>query len=389
MTPIDIPIDLQIETLLRLPVKSLLRFKCVSKLWSSIITSRDFKNRHINIATSSVPPRLLIAFADFDRNYVLLVSSPNPTAYSSSSSPCCVPYRDLSLVKLRGKEVYNACRGLICVGAGFKDVAICNPGTRQLYAFPEFKFKDSPQAFPRPNYVFGYDPVEDQYKVLAADVNFGRFEHKVVALGREEAWREVPCVACPHVAFTSGLYMNGTVYYGAYREAIDSQNINPIIMSFDVRLETFNMINIPSKVLSLMGYVNMGDAHRLFTGKALINYREKIGLVENPHEGSFRLWIVEDAEKEEWSMQTFHLPESALGLDLKVTDTVNNGEICLVPKDLSDPFCLFFYNLDKKSMRSVVIEGLPISEFNRPYGISVTVSDHHESFMFLETPKLT
>ncbi|CAA7036655.1 unnamed protein product [Microthlaspi erraticum] len=275
MTPIDIPLDLQIEILLRLPVKSLFRFRCVSKLWSSIITSRDFKNRHMNIATSSAPPRLLIAFADFDGSKLLLVSSPNPIASSSSfsSSPFCVPYRDLSLVKLQGKKVYNTSRGLICVGAGFKDVAICNPSTRQLHTFPEFKFKDSRHFIPRPNYVFGYDPVDDQYKVLAVHLS-SRSENKVLASGKEEAWREAPCVACPHFPRTWGLYMNGTVYYRA--KAIDSPDRGSIIMSFDVRLETFNMINIPSKVLSLMGYVNMGDAYRLFTDKALINYREKL-----------------------------------------------------------------------------------------------------------------
>jgi len=53
-TQIYIPIDLQINILLRLPVKSLLRFRCVSKLWCSIITSQDFGNRHFTITSSSV-----------------------------------------------------------------------------------------------------------------------------------------------------------------------------------------------------------------------------------------------------------------------------------------------------------------------------------------------
>ncbi|CAA7036657.1 unnamed protein product [Microthlaspi erraticum] len=305
MTPINIPIDLQIETLLRLPVKSLLRFRCVSKLWYSIITSRDFKSQHLNIATSSAPTRLLIAFEDFYGEKVLLVSSPNPIApsSSSSSSSCCVPLRDLSLLKIHGgNSVYNAGRGLICVGAGFKDVAICNPSTRQLHAFPEFEFKDSPTVFPRPNYVFGYDPVEDQYKVLAVDAFPWRLEHKLVVLGGEEAWREAPCVACPHIIHTLGLYMNGTVYYGASRwnDSDDdvSPNSNSIILSFDVRLETYTIINVPSKILPLMGYVNMWvTKRRIKTDKTLINYRGKIGVVENPREGRFRVWVVEDAEK--------------------------------------------------------------------------------------------
>ncbi|CAA7036684.1 unnamed protein product [Microthlaspi erraticum] len=368
MTPIDIPLDLQSETLLRLPVKSLLRFRCVSKLWSSIITSRDFRNRHMNIATSSAPTHLLIAFKNANGEEHQLVSSPNPKQSSSFPSSCCVPYRDLSLLKLHGDKVSNVGRGLICV-ADYAYVAICNPSTRQLHTFPQLKLKDDrPKVYPGHKYFFGYDPVEDQYKVLAVDGYYNKSEHKVVAVGREEAWREAPCVACRHVARTSGMFMNGTIYYRA--SALRNGISISIIVAFDVRFETYNIINVPSQ---FRRYYSNRD-------KTLINYGGKVGVVENPRGGKFRLWVVEDAEKEEWSLNTFHLPESAAGLDLKVLDAFNNGEICLVQKELSDPFCLYYYNLEKKSMRSVIIEGLPISELNQAGHRSVTVSDHYENF---------
>lgn len=218
MKPFYIPLDLQINILLGLPFKSLLRFRCVSKLWSSIITSRDFRNMHLNI---TAPPRLLIVFADFYGEKILVASTPNPNAPSHSSSS----NKDLILVKTEGKEVYNACQGLICVGAGFKDVGICNPSkNRQVHTFPYFRFKYIPQNFPRPIYLLGYDPVEDQYKVLALDGWRSRLEHKVAVLGSgEETWREAPCVAYPHDVCTRGLYMNGTIYYGAYYDT-DSPN---------------------------------------------------------------------------------------------------------------------------------------------------------------------
>ncbi|KAG2302032.1 hypothetical protein Bca52824_030683 [Brassica carinata] len=148
MTPIYIPLDLQINTLLKLPVKSLLRFRSVSKLWSSIITSQEFRNNHLNIASSSPPPspRLLIAFEDFYGAKLLVVSIPNPNVPSSSSN-------DLSLVHIKGKIVYNAGGGLICVGAGFANVGICNPSTRQVHNFPDFKFKQLETVCPRPMYI--------------------------------------------------------------------------------------------------------------------------------------------------------------------------------------------------------------------------------------------
>jgi len=64
-------------------------------------------------------------------------------------------------------------------------------------------------------YFLGYDRIEDQYKVLAIDNLPWRLEYKVVVLGEEEeAWKEAPCVACPHLANTMGLNMNGSLYYG-------------------------------------------------------------------------------------------------------------------------------------------------------------------------------
>ncbi|XP_048623743.1 putative F-box protein At3g47150 [Brassica napus] len=218
-----------------------------NQLWSSVIASQEFRNHHLNIASSSPTPRLLIAFEDFYGAKLPVVSIPNPNVVLSFSS-----YKDLSMVNIKGKIVYNAGRGLICVGAGFENVGICNPSTRQVHNLPDFKFKQTQIVCPRPMYIFGYDPVGDQYKVLALDDLPWRLEHKIVVLGGEETWRESPCVACPHVVCTKGLYMNGTVYYGAFMKDIDSPYIS-IIVRFDVRFETFNIFKVPSKLVPV-GY---------------------------------------------------------------------------------------------------------------------------------------
>ncbi|KAH0858313.1 hypothetical protein HID58_086574 [Brassica napus] len=253
------------------------------------------------------------------------------------------------MVNIKGKIVYNAGRGLICVGAGFENVGICNPSTRQVHNLPDFKFKQTQIVCPRPMYIFGYDPVGDQYKVLALDDLPWRLEHKIVVLGGEETWRESPCVACPHVVCTKGLYMNGTVYYGAFMKDIDSPYIS-IIVRFDVRFETFNIFKVPSKLVPVViaglsldnvsfsfPQLNFQDLLtnlcRTFLStlkgliptrmrfETLINYGGKIGVVESPRVCGFRLWVGEDAEKEEWSMSTLHLPESYVGVDFEIMDT--------------------------------------------------------------------
>nr|VDD28460.1 unnamed protein product [Brassica oleracea] len=59
----EIPFDLIIEILTRLPVTSLMRFKCVSKLWSCLTLSRYFSNLYLMVA-SSPPIRLYMSLVE-------------------------------------------------------------------------------------------------------------------------------------------------------------------------------------------------------------------------------------------------------------------------------------------------------------------------------------
>ncbi|XP_024013597.1 F-box protein At3g49450 [Eutrema salsugineum] len=56
----QIPIDILIEIFLRLPAKSILRFRCVSKQWASILCRPDFTDLFLTF--SSDRPRLLFTF---------------------------------------------------------------------------------------------------------------------------------------------------------------------------------------------------------------------------------------------------------------------------------------------------------------------------------------
>jgi hypothetical protein len=53
MNPLQyLPHELIIQILLRLPVKSLLRFKCVCKLWLTLISDAHFANSHFQITAT-------------------------------------------------------------------------------------------------------------------------------------------------------------------------------------------------------------------------------------------------------------------------------------------------------------------------------------------------
>ncbi|KAG7576255.1 F-box domain [Arabidopsis thaliana x Arabidopsis arenosa] len=82
----SLPLDPTLEILLRLPAKSLVRSRCVSKLWSSFTTLPCFINSFA--ARSSQSPCLLI-FAVRGDNIVVffLPEQRNSDKSSSSSSP--------------------------------------------------------------------------------------------------------------------------------------------------------------------------------------------------------------------------------------------------------------------------------------------------------------
>ncbi|KAK2368818.1 F-box/kelch-repeat protein [Trifolium repens] len=58
-TMLHLPYELIIEILLRLPVKSLISFKCVCKSWFSIISDSYFANLHFELTSATHTQRVL------------------------------------------------------------------------------------------------------------------------------------------------------------------------------------------------------------------------------------------------------------------------------------------------------------------------------------------
>jgi len=59
-TLLHLPHELIIEILLRLPVKSLIRFKCVSKSWFCLISDPHFANSHFQLTAPTHTHRILL-----------------------------------------------------------------------------------------------------------------------------------------------------------------------------------------------------------------------------------------------------------------------------------------------------------------------------------------
>ncbi|CAA7053920.1 unnamed protein product [Microthlaspi erraticum] len=329
-----VPLDLVIEILRRLPLKSLARFLLVAKSWATIIRSRDFI-RSFPYQSSLIQPRhTLLAFKYFDDKKQIW------NFFSSSSSITSEPLSNLPLttslsITSRYSRFYNAdqipryANGLVSLGCG-QEQMICNPSTGKSIALPKVKSrKKTIRSF------FGYDPVDDQHKLLCMSEKAYRgphrppsFEHQVFTLGGvDKSWKMIECNV-PHLPQTNGVCFNGVVYYGAYMGTLMKECC---LVRFNVRSEKFDQVvrflgdhSPPPPLLSSLRYPSM------------ISYKGKVTLATRSYEQMMRyeLWVLEDAEKHEWSKVCISIQHplinSSMWQQLRIGgDSSRTGEIVL------------------------------------------------------------
>ncbi|KAI5675492.1 hypothetical protein M9H77_06442 [Catharanthus roseus] len=128
--------DLMVEILLHLPVKSLLRFKCVSKQWKSMISNPYFAHRHTRRNSTRPTSSLLI----LKRRGMLILSLGNdansPAGFRTPSFNFLNVTPDFTL------KILGSCNGLmLCsLSSAFNDYSfaycVCNLTTKRFTTFP-------------------------------------------------------------------------------------------------------------------------------------------------------------------------------------------------------------------------------------------------------------
>uniref|UniRef100_A0A7C8Z358 F-box domain-containing protein n=1 Tax=Opuntia streptacantha TaxID=393608 RepID=A0A7C8Z358_OPUST len=105
MAASTLPMGILVQELLpRLPVKSLLRFKCVSKFFQTLISTPEFAQRHLRHSLASDDNRLLILVRELLGVYSFHLDSPRfhsvsfffppaKTYYQSTRLTCPIEYK--------------------------------------------------------------------------------------------------------------------------------------------------------------------------------------------------------------------------------------------------------------------------------------------------------
>ncbi|GJS49278.1 putative F-box domain-containing protein [Tanacetum coccineum] len=261
---ISFPIDIISVILTRLPIKTLLQFRSVSKQWLSLISSPSFTKQRHHRSTS-----LLITTYDSSTRHRHILSVPRPTLTAEHLSRAAERVTHLmtlhdapttrrettQLEHLHGLVLFTTGNGFIENDFAFvinpstrKYVKLNAPGSVSVYDYGKVHIC----------YFFGYDEVRNEHKVLnirMLDIKSLRpfkpssVEIMLFELGSSE-WRKID-VEIP-------IDISGEDWYFGTKESVCVNSVMHLmlqsrneVLAFDLRREIFEIIKIPNEALPI------------------------------------------------------------------------------------------------------------------------------------------
>lgn len=162
---IDFQDEILMDILSRLPLLPLLRFKCVSKNWKTLISNSYFNMKHQSHHKNDL------------NSQKLLVAVDKVTFFSSSSLSTVQLVEDIQNLDCPTNSIpdhychiYGSCNGLVLVGIFDrydKQLLLWNPSMRESTVLPRPEFVTRYSTFG-----LGYDATSDDYKVLKLDQGY-------------------------------------------------------------------------------------------------------------------------------------------------------------------------------------------------------------------------
>ncbi|KAF8035157.1 hypothetical protein BT93_C1249 [Corymbia citriodora subsp. variegata] len=247
---IDLPEEIVIQILVYLPVESLVRFRCVSKSWDSLITDPSFVSLHLRRVMARQDRSVVLL-----RHYSLTQCKERNTLYLDGES--FSEHQELEF-PLKTNDTYylaGSCNGLVC----FSDyiinnlqVILWNPSLRKCVQLPIPRFIDTDLTH---TYVlgFGFDSRREDYKVVRLIYILGKSWSVIVPPVVEvyelktNAWRGIQ-TAVPYVIpeSSSQAFVNGAIHWIGYNldDKVASHS-KSIVVLFDMHDEVFGEMELP------------------------------------------------------------------------------------------------------------------------------------------------
>ncbi|XP_060201065.1 F-box protein CPR1-like [Lycium barbarum] len=295
------PEDVVIHILLRLPVKFLLRFKCVSKTFSTLIKSSNFINLHFN-HTTLIDDNILLkrSFKEDIEIYKAIFSflSSDGDGYLKSIYPDLdLPYIK-SCISISSDKLIGPIHGLIALMDPITTI-LFNPCTRNYRLLSSSPF-EVPKGFSISieSGGFGFDSVVNDFKIfrivqIYTEDRYGYDEEvekkvEVYELGID-IWRELDHVD-PQLP---GLFwLTSSIFFrGVYHWITTSEELEPIILCFDMSTEIFRNMKPPDT-----REFSNGTLHSLvlLTGSLSLICYPCLGPMIDPAKDLIEIWVMKD-----------------------------------------------------------------------------------------------
>lgn len=249
-----IPEDIVADVLLRLPIDSLLRFRCVSKSWRRLIDSSDFVKMHFR--AFSVKPKsnqdLKIVALSERGTFSALEFDPNNCSVASAKQlnypPNMISNNQGSHVVL---QLIGSCNGLLCLTNSNGEILLWNPWIQKHWQLPSPPIAYSLGTQVSSRLGFGYVQFNDDYKIVNFLKLFEIFEEESAA-GQDEvhvyslklnSWRrigEFPWKFPEHQPDV-GAFANGALHWIVKKRQWE---VNNFIVSFDLKNEQFRQVMV-------------------------------------------------------------------------------------------------------------------------------------------------
>ncbi|XP_057753078.1 F-box protein CPR1-like [Arachis stenosperma] len=339
-----LPPEVITDILSRLPVHSLIRFRCTCKSWRSLIDSTHFILLHLRTSLSSHSHSTLVLRRDSELYQVNLgtldraIELNHPLMCYSNSI-----------------KVLGSCNGLLCLCNVAEDIALWNPNIRKHRLLPylpaERRERDT-TLFAARVYGFGYDSFSEDYKLVRisyfVDLHSRTFySHVKLYSLRVDSWKSLPNM--PYglcCARTMGVFVGGALHWVVTRKLEPDQP--DLIVAFDLRLESFNEVPLPE------------------TGNVNGNFEMDVSLLGGclcmvEHRGSTRIdvWVMEEYGSVDSWCKLFSLTEHHNLRSLKSVKPLaysGDGDRVLMEHDHKK---LCWYSLKDKVVSEAKIPGMP------------------------------
>ncbi|KAL5983421.1 hypothetical protein ACLOJK_017506 [Asimina triloba] len=278
------PDDVILQILVRLPVKSLFRFKTVCKLWCRLPSEKFFIHfyNEISLKDSMVLVEMRKS-SSADCNFVCVDRS------------SCASEFSLGFLNDRVK-IRASCNGLLCCSSipNRGVYYVCNPMTRECKMLP----RSRERPFSR------YHPDDEAMLVgLAADPSAKKFNVVLAGFYRSFGRRPLDCLVClvfdseanawrrfvsscledfTHMNRNQAVFASGSVHWLTYTCSH--------VLVLDLGTEVWRKIRLPDEIVN-------GSGTRIY----LLELEGKVSVIEISG-GWMTIWVLLDYERAEWTI---------------------------------------------------------------------------------------